>query len=847
MKNIAAALSVLALVVLLTWLSLRAFNSGAEQFDIALDGLDRFNMVEADLHANILSARAGLLRNYDPLVRNTDALDALMERTRASIEGDAATEAAIDRLDASVQRQEALTEEFKSNNALLQNSLAYFALFSGQMSLPDEADPLAPQVSALDAAMLHLTLDTGPASVAAVQQRLAELAERVAAAGNPAPAAALLAHGQLLYKLLPGTDQLLRALDWLSRMPPEAALRKLLLKRKLALLRTARRFRAVLYLTSLLLVGLLAYVGLQLRQRSDTLRRRAAFEHVLSGIAMRFVTASGPDLAPVIAQALADMGSCIGAGRAYFVADGAASQTSTWHRPGIAFPQGWPDGAWALLRQHNYPTSGDVVHVPNVARLTPNAARDALTVVGVMSWACVTSRTNDGAEMLLGFDAVGHPCRTPHRGELGVLHMALAIIVNALRRQTLEQERNRLETRLEQARRLETVGTLASGIAHNFNNIVGAILGYVEYAYEQSGTSRVLDEIRKAGERARELVDQILSFARRHDGQLGIVNVTTVMEDALSLLRASLPSSVQLIAGDVPGPIMVRGIPAHLQQVILNLCNNAAQAMDHVGRIELETAMVDLPKPRVLSHGPLPSGRYVRIAVSDSGRGMDEAVLARIFEPFFTTRATGNGLGLTTTREIVREHGGAMHVESIVDVGARFEAWLPCLDAGASAANAALPFGHGESILLVEYDDRQRLRDEEILAALGYEPVGYSVAADALAACQASPRRFDLILLAHPSAAPEMLALSARLRQVTPSVPILLATAAADAVSADALMTAGVLDVVPWPIAATEAMVGLQEHLRHKPSHGSAASAPGHQVPQIVEPRSPSGSSEQVD
>jgi signal transduction histidine kinase/CheY-like chemotaxis protein len=672
-------------------------------------------------------------------------------------------------------------------------------------------------VSGLAVAMLHLTLDTGIASVAAVRNRLDDLARRIPPADGISPAVAVLAHGRLLFQLLPATDHLLRVFDELPRMRSQEAVRTSLLTRERELRTTARQSRSLLYLISLLLLGLLVHVGVLLRARARALRRRAAFEHVLSAISMRFVTAHGPDLEPVVEQALAEMAACLGADRAYFVALGGVKQTITWHQPGTAFPPGWPDDALALLRQHRYPAFDRVVHVPNTARLPSDAAKDALAAVGLTGWACVTSRTTDGAEMLLGFDAVAHPCRIMPRGELGLLRMALDTITNALGRQKLEQERKRLETRLEQARRLETVGTLASGIAHNFNNIIGAILGYVEYADEQSGTSHILDEIRKAGERARELVEQILNFARRRDGQRRIVNVAGVVEDAMSLLRASLPTNVELAASDVPNPVMVRGVTAHLQQVILNLCNNAAQAMDHAGRIELGIATADVPKPRIMSHGTLAVGRYVRIAVSDSGRGMDAAVLARIFEPFFTTRATGNGLGLATTGDIVREHGGAMHVESTVGIGTCFEAWLPCLDAGPPDANGILPFGEGETVLLVEYDVRQRLRDEEILAALGYEPIGYGVAADAWAACQASPRRFDLILLAHPIAAGEMLTLAARLRQAAPSVPILLATSSADAVSAGELMRAGVSDVVPWPIAAAETVPALRDNLRRSP------------------------------
>jgi len=528
---------------------------------------------------------------------------------------------------------------------------------------------------------------------------------------------------------------------------------------------------------------------------------------------MRFVTAHDGDLDPIVAQALPEMASCIGASRAYFLAVGGVTLTSTWHRPGIAFPPGWPDNAFALLQQHRYPRFDDVVHVPDIARL-PDAARDALAGAGLTGWACVTSRTIDGADMLLGFDAVGHRVRITRRGELSLLRMALHTIASALGRQILEQERNRLETRLEHARRLETVGTLASGIAHNFNNIVGAILGYVEYADEQGGGSHVLHEIRRAGERARELVDQILSFARPHDVQRRVVNVSAVIDETVSLLRASLPRNVELTAGCESDSVMVYGVAAHLQQVILNLCNNAAQAMDQAGRIELDVATIDLAKPRMLSHGTLAAGGHVRITVSDTGHGMDGSVMARIFEPFFTTRANGNGFGLASTRDIVREHGGAMHVESAVAVGTRFEVWLPYLDAGSSRANPALPLGQGETVLLVEYDTGRRLHDEEILAALGYEPVGYGIAADALAACEASPQRFDLILLAHPTAVAEMLVLSAHLRRLVPGVPILLATSSADALGVAELMRAGVADVVPWPIAADTTIATLRDTLR---------------------------------
>ena len=150
-----------------------------------------------------------------------------------------------------------------------------------------------------------------------------------------------------------------------------------------------------------------------------------------------------------------------------------------------------------------------------------------------------------------------------------------------------------------------------------------------------------------------------------------------------------------------------------------------------------------------MSHGELPPGRYVCLAVIDSGRGFDESVARRLFEPFFTTRLAGTGLGLATVHEIVRDHDGAMNVQSKPGQGSRFEAWLLATAAGGTAAGrvGVLPLGRGETVLVVESERERLLRDEEMLAALGYEPVGFERAADAVAACRSAPDRFDIILI----------------------------------------------------------------------------------------------------
>jgi len=245
--------------------------------------------------------------------------------------------------------------------------------------------------------------------------------------------------------------------------------------------------------------------------------------------------------------------------------------------------------------------------------------------------------------------------------------------------------------------------------------------------------------------------------------------------------------------------------------VILNLCNNAAQAMENSGRIEVETEVREVVGGHLLTHGELQPGRYVRIAVRDTGRGMDKLTLARIFEPFFTTRPTGNGLGLATVHEIVRDHTGAMNVESTGE-GSRFEVWLPCLATATPALEVdepARPLGCGETVLIVAHDDARLLRDEEILAALGYEPVGFTAADAALAACRAAPERFDVLIVGHLGSVKSSLELAAALHKAASHLPIVLATKSTEEIDADRLMFAGIVDVAHWPIVAAEIAAAL--------------------------------------
>jgi signal transduction histidine kinase len=234
--------------------------------------------------------------------------------------------------------------------------------------------------------------------------------------------------------------------------------------------------------------------------------------------------------------------------------------------------------------------------VPDVAALPPGEAKDRLTSVGLRGWACVSLNRPGRVRGIMGFDKFQPAWSTVF--PVPVVLLAGDAVANAIDREFLERDRARLTTGLERAVRMQMIGSLASGIAHNFNNIIGAILGYSEMAEPElapgSKPAQHIDEIKRAAERGRDLVDHILTFGRRQDVRVRPIEVRALFDEAASLLRATLPEGVELIIADVPADIAVLGEPAQLQQVILNLCSNAAQAIDGHGRLRVAADVKEL-------------------------------------------------------------------------------------------------------------------------------------------------------------------------------------------------------------------------------------------------------------
>jgi signal transduction histidine kinase len=818
MRLLSGALGVFLLLALLTWLLLRGIDTNAPAYAVTLRAFDDFALAEASLHRDVLQARAGLLRDYDTLVRALEAMQDAVSRLRSYAQTERLDVGPADRLAATLSQQEELTERFKTSNALLQNSLSYVGLLSTSAGFGAQDAQLASATGALAAALLNLRRDTSPDAVKVLQERIDRFASQMPTVGPDAEAArALLAHSRLLQELLPAVDGTLKALVAAPSRQPLEEVRALFSDRRSAVEATAQRFRLLLYLVSLLLLGILVYLGLRLRARSLALRQRAALEHVIAENSTRLINCPPSETDARLKQVIGELSQAISVERAYVVLDENSTRVHAWSADGTVYPPGWPNQALTLSARLTA-ANPDIVMVPDAAALPPGALKDMLAAAGVRGWACVPLIRPGRVRGIMGFDT----CRpaSDRVFPLPVLRLAGDVVASALEREFLERDRARLTTRLERARRMQMIGSLASGIAHNFNNIISAILGYSEMIEPQlmRGTrpAQHIDEIRRAAERGRDLIDNILSFGRQRDARARPVQVRTLFEEAASLLRASLPSGVDLIIDDVPVDVAVSGEPAQLQQVIFNLCTNAAQAMPRSGSIRITAEQKEVSAFLPMSHGELAPGRYVCLSVIDSGRGFDESVARRLFEPFFTTRLAGTGLGLATVHEIVRDHDGAMNVQSKPGHGSRFEAWLPAVVADSTAVGGPVvpPFGRGETVLVVESERERLLYNEEMLAALGYEPVGFERPADAIAACRSAPERFDIILVSHASQTPVGLDLTRALHEVAPRRPILLATSSTIDVGVDALAEAGISEILRRPLASSELAVALARCLR---------------------------------
>ncbi len=355
-----------------------------------------------------------------------------------------------------------------------------------------------------------------------------------------------------------------------------------------------------------------------------------------------------------------------------------------------------------------------------------------------------------------------------------------------------------LQARLREAQKLEAIGPLAAGIAHDFNNIITAILGNALLGREEAGGNAAvlvsLEEIRKAGTRARSLVRQILSFSQGRQQQLLDQPLRPLVDEAAGLLRTSVPDNVAIAVAGVFHPLYVRADATQMVEVLMNLGTNAWHAMEgQAGRVEIRLDDIVLDAAAAASLPGLQPGRHARLSVSDNGQGMDAATQARMFEPFFTTKARshGTGLGMAVVHGIVKAHLGAIAVHSTPGEGTRFQLYFPALAApraelppeslapafgSVSTTAAATARCTGHHVLFVDHDGALLFIVVRMLESLGYRVSGYQSAEAALAAVRAQPRDFDLVVTDFNMPGLSGIQVAQELARIRPDLPVVIAS-----------------------------------------------------------------------
>jgi len=349
-----------------------------------------------------------------------------------------------------------------------------------------------------------------------------------------------------------------------------------------------------------------------------------------------------------------------------------------------------------------------------------------------------------------------------------------------------EEKQRNLQSQLLQSQKMEAVGSLAGGIAHDFNNILSVIIGNAELVKlklnPKHRAMKHIEEVISASDRAQELVRQILAFSRKQDAQFRPVRLHYILREGMRLLRASLPATIE-IKVDLPlnGPLIL-GDATQIHQLIMNLCTNAAQAMEGInGKLSLRQKNVEFDDRAILYHPDLKKGQYAMFTVQDTGLGMDGFTLKRIFEPFFTTKAPGKGtgLGLAIVHAIIKSHGGAIKVQSQVGKGTQVDVYLPVYEGEEESIKSEQPkesFGSAERIMIV--DDEEQLLSvlSETLKGLGYQVFPFIKPVEALRAFEENPAGFDLVITDQTMPLMTGIFLASRIRQLRDNMPIILMT-----------------------------------------------------------------------
>ncbi|MEZ6024993.1 MAG: ATP-binding protein [Planctomycetota bacterium] len=407
---------------------------------------------------------------------------------------------------------------------------------------------------------------------------------------------------------------------------------------------------------------------------------------------------------------------------------------------------------------------------------------------------------------------------------------ALVVVADVTQARVADERHADLERQLQHTQRLHTLGEMAGGIAHDFNNILAPIQGYLDLVIGRADVDGpLIADLKQIGvgvARAQDLVRQIATFGGHGEIERRRVDVAAVAAEALGLLRASLPSSIEIRHRKGSGKTEIRADATQVHQVVVNLCTNAGRAMSSGGLLTVSVDAVDVREPVSGRGDDIEPGPWVRLRVADTGCGMAQDVLERIFEPYFTTRlgGKGSGLGLSVVHGIVQQHGGGIRVRSAVGKGACFDVYLPALGDGPPEENGAVASDEArgsERILLV--DDEPAIVDS---LGRGLQELGYDVdtavsAPHALAKARNAPGSYHVLVTDHTMPRMTGLALATEVREWQPEMRVLLVTGYAGGLERQVLADAGVDALMSKPVRAHDLGRAIRQALGRPPAGGA--------------------------
>lgn len=745
MKWVGEVLPIAALIVFAVVVALVAARKDLDRsiHEAIMMNLRAVDVNHAALQRDVLRARAGLLSSYDGLVTSVVNLRAAVAGLTDLFEGPRLSDEAqlkklVGELGVAIDSDELLVESFKTRNALLQNSIG---VFGQTLTILHETEDLAvakalARVGDLSNLMMRFAASHDEMLKSSILSKLDQLGRYDTLQRRLEGFGTLIVHAKMILAVLPRVDAKIAAIQASSTPTRAGELQSEYLTVAADAASLAHLSRVVLGVIAAVLSVYICVLIHRLRQQTERLKRRLHFEQLIADIKADLAARGSENFPMFMANALHTVSSFFGARCASFViydADREDTKDSYQFDGGELQMQ----RLMVFAKELYGAKETSPVRVIGRASLCPAVRRCHLmdsqkAYPSLLVGAKLSDR--DVAALILQFDT--HLSRVTF-DQTQLLQTTVKTLIEFVETDKGRQEKQGLERRLDHAQRLEAVGTLAGGIAHEFNNVLGAILGYGEMAiqllHKPTPTRHYVEEILKSGARAKHIVDQILTFSRKRERIVKPFDVSDAVADILPLLQVTLGNHVIIDASLCRDAAVVEGNPVEVHQLAMNLCKNASQASTRGQTVKIEVTTTNVQRRRLLTHGEVPPGPYVRLAIADEGPGIAPHILPHIFEPFFTTnaRAGGSGLGLSAVHGIVTSLNGGINVRSSPVTGTTFEIFLPLsnvapLPIDSFFNESAVPTGAGECIMIVESDKTLLELYEEKVAALGYEPLGCS-------------------------------------------------------------------------------------------------------------------------